>query len=253
MEKYFRINQNGLSICCKLYCADIRQIDCIVIFCHGFSGNKDNHMAQTLAKRIQKRHKEIALLIFDWPCHGDDAGNKIRLSDCARYIDTVLDYAKSSLHARELYASATSFGGYLILKYIAQSGNPFTRVTFRCPAVNMYDVLTKKILTDEELHTLHKGKPVLVGFEKNVKINSAFLSELKENDITLWDYRAQANSLKIIHGTQDEIVNYNVVQEFAAKNAIALHTVERADHRFTNPQKMEEAIKEILAFLLPEE
>ena len=211
MEKYFSINQNGHSIRCKLYCNDIKKIDAVIIFCHGFSGNKDNRMAQTLANRILKRHKDMALLIFDWPCHGDDAGNKLRLADCSAYLREVIAYAKTRFHAKNLFASGTSFGGYLLLKYIAENGNPFIRATFRCPAVNMYDTLTDNILTAEQIATLRKGKPVAVGFERKVKIDEALLTDLQAHDITLADYSAFAPALKIIHGTKDEIVSYEAV------------------------------------------
>ena len=249
MEKYFSINQNGLSIRCKLYCTDIRHINSVVVFCHGFSGNKYNHMAETIAKRIQKRHADTALLIFDWPCHGDDASNKIRLTDCSAYLSNVIEYVKSRFHTDKLYASATSFGGYLVLKYIAENDNPFIRVTFRCPAVNMYDTLTSNILTEDELDTIRKGKPISVGFDRKVKIHNEFLTDLKEHDITLLDYRSCSDNLMIVHGTKDEIVSYDVVKGFAEKNSISLHTVEGADHRFTNPKKMDEAITAILSFL----
>lgn len=249
MEKYFSINRNGFSIRCKLYCTDIKHIDSIVIFCHGFSGNKDNNMAETVAKRIQKRHNDIALLIFDWPCHGDDACNKLRLSNCSVYLSNVIEYVKTRIHTDKIYVSATSFGGYLTLKYIAENGNPFIRVAFRCLAVNMYDTLTRNILTDEDLNTIRKGKQISVGFDRKVKIDNDFLNDLKEHDITLLDYSSYSGDLMIVHGTNDEIVSYDVVREFAEKNGITLHTVEVADHRFTNPKKMDEAITAIISFL----
>ena len=249
IEKYFSVNQNGFSIRCKLYCTDIRHINSVVLFCHGFSGNKDNRMAETVAKRIQKRHNDIALLIFDWPCHGDDASNELRLADCSAYLNNVIEYVKTKFHTDKIYVSATSFGGYLTLKYIAENGNPFIRVAFRCPAVNMYDTLTCNILTEEDLSTIRKGKPISVGFDRKVKINNDFLNELKDNDITILDYRSYSNQLMIVHGTKDEIVSYDVVRGFAEKNGIALYTVEGADHRFTNPNKMDEAITSILSHL----
>ena len=171
-------------------------------------------MAETIAKRIQKRHADTALLIFDWPCHGDDASNKIRLTDCSAYLSNVIEYVKSRFHTDKLYASATSFGGYLVLKYIAENDNPFIRVTFRCPAVNMYDTLTSNILTEDELDTIRKGKPISVGFDRKVKIHNEFLTDLKEHDITLLDYRSCSDNLMIVHGTKDEIVSYDVVKGF---------------------------------------
>ena len=249
MEKYFSINQNGYSIRCKLYCSDMKRIGAVVIFGHGFSGDKDNRMAQKMAQRIQKRHSDVALLIFDWPCHGDDASNKIRLADCAAYLDNVLGYVKSRFHTDRIYGSATSFGGYLFLKYIVENGNPFHKVTFRCPAVNMYDVLTKTIMTMEDHHSINKGKPILIGFERKVKVTSDFLSELRDHDITRLDYSSYSSDMMIVHGTKDEIVSYEVVKSFAENNGIPMHTVEGANHRFTDPQKMDDAITAIITTL----
>ena len=47
---------------------------------------------------------------------------------------------------------------------------------------------------------------------------------------------------------QDEIVSFEVVQEFAENNIIEFIPVEGADHRFRNERKMETAIKSILDF-----
>lgn len=47
---------------------------------------------------------------------------------------------------------------------------------------------------------------------------------------------------------QDEIVSFEVVQEFAENNIIESIPVEGADHRFRNERKMKTAIKSILDF-----
>ena len=247
--KYFSINQDGYSIRCKLYAPDIKRVASVVVFGHGFSGDKDNRMAEKLAQRIQKRHSDAALLIFDWPCHGGDACNKLRLADCSAYLSHVIGYAKSRFRTDVLYGSATSFGGYLFLKYIAENGNPFRKVAFRCPAVNMYDVLTKTIMTEKDRHDIDKGKPLLIGFDRKVKVTKEFLEDLQQHDITHLDYSADAGDMLIVHGTKDEIVSYDAVKTFAGDNGISLHTAEGADHRFTDPQKMDEAITAIITAL----
>lgn len=246
MEKYININQNGLSIRSKLYCADVKNIKSVVVFGHGFSGHKDNRAAEKLAARIQKRHKDVALIVFDWPCHGDDASNKLRLADCMKYLDNVIGYMKSRFRTVKIYGCATSFGGYLFLKYISEKGNPFIKLALRCPAVDMYDVLTERIMTDDDLTAVEKNKPVLIGFDRKVKITKDFLTELKDNDILDLDYTLIGDDAIIIHGTKDEIVPFDVVEKFADDNGIALFSVEGADHRFSDPQKMDTAIDRIM-------
>lgn len=247
MEKYITINQNGVSIRSKLYCSDIRDIKTIVVFGHGFSGHKDNRAAEKLAARIQKRNKDTALMVFNWPCHGDDASNKLRLPDCMKYLDNVIGYVKTRFGTDWIYGCATSFGGYRFLKYIAENGNPFVKLALRCPAVNMYEVLTEKIMTDDDLIAVNKGKPALIGFDRKVKITKNFLAELKENDITLADYSMIRDQTVIIHGTKDEIVSFDTVKYFAENNGLNFYPVEGADHRFSDPQKMDLAIDRILS------
>ena len=246
MKKYININQNGLSIRSKLYCTDMKNIKSVVVFGHGFSGHKDNRAAEKLAARIQKRHKDVALIVFDWPCHGDDASNKLRLADCMKYLDNVIGYMKSRFCTDKIYGCATSFGGYLFLKYISEKGNPFIKLALRCPAIDMYDVLTERIMSDDDLSVITKNKPVLIGFDRKVKVTKEFLTELKENDITASDYASIGEDTVIIHGTKDEIVPFDVVEKFADDNGIAFYPVDGADHRFSDPQKMDTAIDRIV-------
>ena len=247
MERYFEINEEGHNIRCKLYCSDPREIRKIVIFGHGFGGHKDNGAAETFAKKMLAKYKGTAMITFNWPSHGDDVKKKIALSDCSAYLNLVTGYAREKYGA-QLYAYATSFGGYLVLKYLAEQGNPFERIALRCPAVNMYEVLTRAIMASDEVDRLRRGKDVPVGFDRKVLVSPRFLQELEETDIRRFDYLDYAEDILILHGTVDEIVPFETVRDFCEEQLIEFVPVEGADHRFRNPLKMEEAIKQILAF-----
>lgn len=247
MERYFEINEEGHNIRCKLYCSDLREIRKIVIFGHGFGGHKDNGAAETFAKKMLAKYKGTAMITFNWPSHGDDVKKKIALADCSAYLNLVTGYAREKYGAK-LYAYATSFGGYLVLKYLAEQGNPFERIALRCPAVNMYEVLTRAIMAGDEVDRLRRGKDVPVGFDRKVLVSPRFLQELKETDIRRFDYLDYAEDILILHGTVDEIVPFETVRDFCEEQLIEFVPVEGADHRFRNPLKMEEAIKQILAF-----
>ena len=164
-----------------------------------------------------------------------------------KYLDNVIGYVKTRFCTDKLYGCATSFGGYLFLKYIAEKGDPFIKLALRCPAVDMYDVLTGRIMSDDNLAAIKKNKPVLIGFDRKVKITKDFLAELKENDITVSDYKSIGDDTIIIHGTKDEIVPFDAAEKFAADNGIAFYPVDGADHRFSDPQKMDTAIDLILS------
>jgi hypothetical protein len=245
---YFSINEEGVSIRSKFYGTDARTYKRIVIFSHGFGGHKDNKSAEKFAEKILSKYKDIAVISFDWPCHGEDAIKQLALSDCDKYLGLVIEYAKKTYSAEELYSYATSFGGYLVLKYIHEHGNPFASVALRCAAVKMYDVINSHMITEDDRRLLSKGKPIMLGFDKKIKITNAFLEDLKSHDLSDYDFGDDADNIILIQGTKDEVVSPDMVSDFADDKNILYISVEGADHRFTDPLKMDLAIKYILEF-----
>ena len=86
MEKYFDLHGADFTIRCKIYFAPVAKPAAgietgleeagqpfrhVIVFCHGFAGHKDSAMAQKLAGRILEKHDDTALVIFNWPGHGD--------------------------------------------------------------------------------------------------------------------------------------------------------------------------------------
>ncbi len=248
MFKYFDINVSGYSIRSKLYAKDPKDVRRAVIFCHGFGGHKDNRACERFAAKILSKNKGYAVIAFDWPCHGEDARKKLSLSECDFYLSSVIEHVNAQFHPEALFALGTSFGGYLLLKYIKEHQSPFKKIALRCPAVNMYDSLTHVILTEENKALLSKGKPILAGFDRKVQIDREFLDELKACDIRNDDFMDFADDILILHGTKDEIVAYSEVSAFAENNLIDLITSENADHRYTDPKLMDSAIHDIIEF-----
>ena len=248
MHRYFEINGGGHNIRCKLYYQDLKNIRRVVVFCHGFTGHKDNAAAEKFAERLLTKYKGCAMVTFNLPCHGDDVKKKLSLSDCDAYLGLVISHLQEKYQPEELYAYATSFGGYLTLNYIADHGSPFRKIALRCPAVNMYELLTSVVMTPADMEKLQKGKDALVGFDRKVPVGVAFLEELKEKDIRKLDYLDWAEDMLILQGTADDTVSYEEVRNFAEEQLIEFISVEGADHRFRNPQHMEQAIKKILEF-----
>lgn len=248
MHRYFEINGGGHNIRCKLYYNDLKKIRRCVLFCHGFGGHKDNSAAEKFAQRLLTKHPNCCLVTFNWPAHGDDVKKKLSLRECYEYLALVSDFAKEKYGPQGLYCYATSFGGYLTLKYIADKSCPFRRIALRCPAVNMYEVLTAAIIGPEEQALLEKGKDIAAGFDRKVMISPAFLEELRQQDIRKLDFLDYAEDILIIQGTADEVVPYEEVRQFADDQLMEFLPVEKADHRFRHPGTMETAIKAILEF-----
>lgn len=237
MEKNFDIISNGISVKCRLYCTELKNVGKIILSCHGFAGSKDNSFSKKLADDYQKTNPEIGVIVFDWPCHGNDVRQTLTLNMCDEYLNMVIDYIQNKLGISELYAQGTSFGGYLILKYILEHENPFRKIALRCPAINMYDVLTNSILTEDEVISIMKGKNVKTGFSRKIKITKEFLKELLENDISREDFIDFSDYLIIMHGTQDEVVSFEFVSKFADDNLLEFYPVEGADYIYKDPAK----------------
>jgi hypothetical protein len=125
---------------------------------------------------------------------------------------------------------------------------PFVKMAFRCPAVNMYEVIQNAIMTDDNRKLINKGKSALVGFDRKIEIDKVFLDSLQEADITKRNYLEQADHLLILQGTKDEIVPFEAVKAFAEDNVIEFEPIEGADHRFMEQKKMDMAISRIIAF-----
>ena len=248
MHRYFDINAQGHSIRCKLYYKEQKPVEKAIIFCTGFAGHKDNAAAERFAEKVLSKHGNVIVLVFDWPAHGDDVKKKLVLDDCGVYLDLVINAVKTKYEICELYAYATSFGAYLVLKYISEHGNPFEKLALRCPAVDMYEVLTRTIMKNDEYDKIMKGKPVQVGFDRKIIVTRELLEALKTNDIRRNDYLDYADNILILHGTADEVVPFDSGKAFAEDQLIDFIPIERADHRFINPVHMSLANKYALQF-----
>ena len=248
MNKYFNVNAQGHSIHCKLYYNENGPAERAIIYCTGFAGHRDNNTAASFAEKVLSKYKNVVVAVFNWPAHGDDVKKQLTLECCSIYMELVIEAIKTKYGIRELYSYATSFGGYLVLKYITEHENPFHKIALRCPAVDMYHVITRSIIQTDEYDRIMKGKDAAVGFDRKVVITRSFLDALKENDIRQRDFLNNCERILILHGTSDEVVPFADSQTFAESNLIEFIPVEGADHRFTNPVHMGLANKYIMQF-----
>ena len=252
MQKYFDINEDGFSIRCKLYYQkDLHALPHIVIATYGFGGNMDNNAVEKFAERLTTKYHGYGVVCFDWPCHGKDARNKLILDECCTYLDLVTRYVKDTLHAEDVYNYSSSFGAYVTLRSLAANGeNPSKRIAFRCPAIRMYDSIAAGV-SDDDWDKLRKGKEILRGFDRKIKLSQEFFDDLKAHDVSQYDYLDDADSILMIHGTKDEMAPIDVSRKFSDDNVIELIEVENADHPFSNPKYMDFAIQKIIEFFAP--
>jgi len=246
--KYINMQHEKHNIRCKVYLPNDSNAENMVIFGHGFAGHKDNRAAERLAEKLISKNKGFALISFDLPCHGEDVKKKLTLDDCITYYDIVISGTKEMLGAKKLYINATSFGAFLVLKYISEKGNPFEKIVLRSPAINMYKVMSGSLITEEIKEKLDKGKPALIGFDRKVMIEKQFLEDIKGTDLLSRDFIDFADDILILHGTRDEIAPFEDSKKFSEENVISFEPVEDADHRYKDLKKMEYANALTLGF-----
>ena len=116
-------------------------------------------------------------------------------------------------------------------------------------AQDIRDSLMQTIMTAQELEKENSGKPVMVGFDRKVRIDRAFLDELASYDVFEHEYFDAADDILIIQGTKDEIIPFDLVKQFAEQNVIELIVAENADHRFSDPKIMDLAVANTIHFL----
>ena len=250
MSEYFELNENGFNIRCKIYAEKGEMIRKAVLFGHGFGGHKDNKAAERYAGYVLKKHKDAAVITFNWPCHGDDVRKKLTLGDCDTYLDLLIRDTVRKYPEAGLYGYATSFGGYLFMKYIHDHGSPFLKIALRSPAVDMYSVLVHAIMKNDDMDKLRRKKEVPVGFDRKVMVSRSFLDELHAADIRAYDYLDQAENILILHGTKDEVVPFEDSRKFADDNLIEFIPIENADHRYRDQKTMDLAIRHIQDFFI---
>ena len=100
MHKYFEINGQGHNIRCKLYYQGSGAAKRTVIFCTGFAGHKDNRAAEGFAEKLLSKHKDVNMVVFNWPAHGDDVKKRLTLEDCGNVDVIWQDILKTDLKMR---------------------------------------------------------------------------------------------------------------------------------------------------------
>ena len=249
MEKYFEIKKDNITIKCKSMYKNLNNINSVILSCHGFTGSKDNKTAALLGKILPEKYSNIMIISFDLPAHGNDESKPLSLANCNEYLETVIDYIKNKLKIDNIYAQGTSFGGYLLLKYINEHDNPFKMIALRCPAINIYNALTDRILTEDQIRLLKKGEDIELGNDKNIIINNNFVDDLKKNDINKKGlFNKYSNEIVVFHGNMDTLIDFEVVRNFCYMNHITFIPVIGADHGFNNDKSLMLFVKGLETF-----
>ena len=247
-HSYFHLEGRRHPIPCKLYSGeDATSVRYVILGVHGFCGDMESSALRMLAQALTPH--DAVLLCFDFPAHGSSPaeGDAFTLEDCRDDLCTVAEHIRRTYPAANYGLFATSFGGYMAL--LCAEMLPEFRMALRAPAVPFANVLLQNVLHISREDFGAAGK-VTCGFERKLDVSYAAYARFAEHEIC---ERVYHRPLLVFQGTRDDVVPYDAVAAFCARQPNArLVTVENGDHRFKRPGDMERVIAEAAAYYFSE-
>jgi len=212
----------------------------IVIFLHGFTGNKNeaNFSFSRQAKLFDKNN--IDSIRFDYYGSGDSDGQfeDMDFDDLIIQGNKIIDYVKS-LDYEEIYLEGMSMGGALAIKL----ANPtIAKLILISPAINMLE-LTTNIFNNSLI--LPNSNADL----KSLELSKKFFESVKNVDL-FENVTQLVIPTIIIQGTKDEAVPYEnalIVNKKITNSKLV--TVNGCDHLYSSAKYMNILFTSILEFI----
>lgn len=236
---------NGYKIMCKQKWLSTGSP--IVICVHGIGGSKESSVITALGERFEKSN--IDVLAFDWAAHGESPvdGDMLTVDNCLRDYVSVLEYAHSR-NPSSISVFATSFGGYLTAQFRNLKPEAFRKTVLRSPALRM-DKVIRTILQAEEFEAFKNGKQHNFGFARSLILGRSFYEDVLAHD-AFTAPAATPESVMIIQGDKDEVVDPADTIAYGEKNGIRVNIIEGAGHLYDHPGEKKEIISLAEKFLL---
>ncbi len=217
----------------------------MVILMHGFGGQKDGKMFESIAQELERQG--IASIRFDFNGHGESEGdfqhmtvpNEIEDALCVYQYVTSLDYVKS------VALLGHSQGGVVASMTAGKLGRKIKAVVLMAPAA---------VLRDDAIRGNTFGKaydaqnpPEYVELFRNVKLGRDYILSAQTLPIyeTACLYKGE---VCVIHGLADRIVPYTYGQRYAqGYKHCTLHLLPDENHGFSH--NLPEAVRIAVDFL----
>lgn len=230
------------------YIADLKgNEDVVVIVAHGFASSKESPTVNMLMEVFPKNGIGIAAL--DFPGHGDSpvGGELLSVENCVNDLRAMTEFVREKCPNAEIGYFGSSFGAYTSLIYLMECDVKGAKVFLRSAAVNMSEYFLE--LTDDERKALDADGYFVIeeGTPQELKVTAELIEDMKNHDIQKTFVKGDV-SIKMIHGSEDEDIDYARAKAFAEKHNIELVTVHGGDHRLSIPGAPEKVLQEALAF-----
>ena len=243
-EKVSFTNSRGDTLAGVLHYPQAHNADGAVILCHGMESNKESDKLTFLSHALTQRG--MLTLRFDFAYGGKSSGRfeNITYSGEVEDLKTAFSFIRVR-HAGKIAILGSSMGGTVALLFAAQNRDVSTVVTVAAPVHP--ERFTSRLLTAEQLqqwrdteHTFYHGQ----------RINVSLLHDLEQINVADAAKRISCPVL-ILHGDMDDVVPVEEAHELHRyiPGTKKLSILKGADHRFSDPSLMHQAVSEAIEWL----
>lgn len=219
----------------------------VVIIAHGFGSSMQSPTAQMVLENLPM--VGIGTIAFDFPAHGASSvdGDMLSVDNCIEDLGAVEEYVRAKCPQAEISYFGSSFGAYITLLYLTKHPEKKGKAFLRSAAVNMHVVFDNP--TEAEAFVMAQQGHLIINYGTPLKLTNKFVEDLKEHDLFEL-YKPGSAKIMMIHGAQDETIDYEKAVEFAEKFDITLITVEGGDHRLSQDGMPEAVVMTAIDFYL---
>ena len=220
----------------------------ILIVAHGFASSKESPNVNMLMRELAPNN--IGVIAFDFPAHGDSPadGDYLTTDNCTNDLKAVAELVAEKYPHGEICYFGSSFGAYIIMLYLMKYHVTGAKVFMRSAAVDMHEFFED--LSPAQQKEMEQKGYIMLEYDNvpSLKLTRDFVEDLRNHNL-FESFTSEGNTLKMIHGSSDEDVDYSNAADFARKFGIELITVPGGDHRLSIPGAPEKVLEETLGFL----
>jgi len=214
----------------------------IVVFLHGYTGNKTEHNGHFREFSRLLAKENIASLRMDYSCNGESDGNfrDFLFTDALLDAKLMIDFAFKVKGIEEVSLLGFSMGG--LIASLLCNYKPFKQILLWSPSDNLYEKVKRQY---ELLPKLENGN----GYQNGFEISKGLVASMKEID-AFKEVKHFNKPVLVIHGRNDKAVDYKVGEKYAKTYPKGkLIIIESANHGYDRFSEVKELFSSSLVFL----